>query len=106
LLGHMSYCVVKDSTFRLLIVPLFRGSSRFESWIASHHSKFNVACECNEEESNDDDEYWKLLVTEFDEGGGRLSGDRRWSTSTIPLRISSRTALAKSNFNLNLVRLT
>jgi len=43
-----------DSSCRLLIVPLFRGSSRFESLILSHHSRFNVTCECNTEESNDD----------------------------------------------------
>ena len=27
---------------------LFRGSSRFESLILSHHSRRKVACECNE----------------------------------------------------------
>ena len=32
------------------------GSSRFESLILSHHSRFNVTCECNKEEINDDDE--------------------------------------------------
>ena len=45
-----------DSSCRLLIVPLFRGSSRFESLILSHHSGFSVACECNEEDINDDDD--------------------------------------------------
>ena len=44
-----------DSSCRLLIVPLFRGSSRFESLILSHHSRFNVTCECNKEEINDDE---------------------------------------------------
>ena len=39
-----------------LIVPLFRGSSRFESLILSHHSRFNVTCECGKEETNDDDD--------------------------------------------------
>jgi len=29
-----------DSSCRLLIVPLFRGSSRLESLILSHHSRF------------------------------------------------------------------
>ena len=43
-----------DSSCRPLIVPLFRGSSRFESLILSHHSRFT--CECNKEEINDDDE--------------------------------------------------
>ena len=31
-----------------LIVPPFRGSSRFESLILSHHSRRKVVCECNE----------------------------------------------------------
>ena len=35
---------------RLLIVPLFRGSSRFESLILSHHSRYKVTCECNEKD--------------------------------------------------------
>jgi len=30
------------------LVPLERGSSRFESLILSHHSRRRVACECNE----------------------------------------------------------
>ena len=37
-----------DSNCRILIVTLFRGSSRFESLILSHHSRRRVACECNE----------------------------------------------------------
>ena len=43
-----------DRSGRLLIVPLFRGSSRFESLILSHHSRFT--CECNKEDINDDDD--------------------------------------------------
>ena len=43
-----------DSSRRFLIVPLFRGSSRFESLILSHHSRFT--CECNREEIDDDDD--------------------------------------------------
>jgi len=43
-----------DSRCMLLIVPLFHGSSRFESLILSHHSRFE--CECNTEEINDDDD--------------------------------------------------
>ena len=35
-------------------MPLFRGSSRFESLILSHHARFT--CECNKEEINDDDD--------------------------------------------------
>ena len=35
-------------------MPLFRGSSRFESLILSRHSKFT--CQCNQEEINDDDD--------------------------------------------------
>ena len=35
-------------------VALFRGSSRFESLILSHNSRFT--CECNNEEINDDDD--------------------------------------------------
>ena len=42
------------SSCRLLKVPLFRGSSRFESLILSHHSRFTR--ECNKEEINDDDD--------------------------------------------------
>ena len=42
-----------DSICRLLIVPLFRGSSRFESLILSHHSR-RVTCECDEEDIDDD----------------------------------------------------
>ena len=45
-----------DSGCRLLIVPLFRGSSRFESWILSHHSRFKVTCEFNNHEIDDDDD--------------------------------------------------
>jgi len=33
---------------------LFRGSSRFESLILSHHSRFT--CKCNKEDTNDDDD--------------------------------------------------
>jgi len=43
-----------DSSCRLLIVPLFRGSSRFVSLILSHHSRFTR--ECNKEDINDDDD--------------------------------------------------
>ena len=32
------------------------GSSKFERLVASHHSGFSVACECNEEEIGDDDD--------------------------------------------------
>ena len=39
-----------------LIVPLFRGSRRCESLILAHHSRFNVACECDKEEINDGDD--------------------------------------------------
>ena len=31
-------------------------SSRFESLILSHHSRYKVTCECNEEDINDDDD--------------------------------------------------
>ena len=40
-------------------MPLFRGSSRFESLILSHHSRFT--CECNKEEIND----------KYDDGHGK-----------------------------------
>ena len=43
-----------DDSCRLLIVPLFRGSSSFESLILSRHSRFT--CECNKEDINDDDD--------------------------------------------------
>jgi len=45
-----------DGSCRLLIVPLFRGSSRAESLILSHHSRLNVTCECDKEEMDDDDD--------------------------------------------------
>ena len=48
--------MIVDGSCRLLIVPLFRGRSRFESLVVSHHSRFNVTCECNKEEINDDDD--------------------------------------------------
>jgi hypothetical protein len=37
-------------------VPLFRGIRKFESLIASQHFRFDVACQCNEEETNDNDD--------------------------------------------------
>ena len=40
-----------DSSCRRLIVPLFRGSSRFESLILPRHSRFE--CECNQEYMTD-----------------------------------------------------
>ena len=40
-------------SFNVTAVQFQRGSSRFESLILSHHSRFT--CECNEEEINDDD---------------------------------------------------
>ena len=46
-----------DSSCRLFIVPLFRGSRRFESFILSHHSRFT--CESNNKHKiNDDDASW------------------------------------------------
>jgi len=48
-----------DSSCRLLIVPLFRGISRCESLILSHHLRFT--CECNQEELDDDDDDFPLL---------------------------------------------
>ena len=45
-------------------MPLFHGSSRFESLISFHHSK--GACECNKEDINDDD----------DDGGSDLEKGR------------------------------
>ena len=42
------------SRCKLLIVPLFRGRSEFESLILSHHSR--LTCECNQEEINDHDD--------------------------------------------------
>ena len=41
-----------DNSCRLLIVPLFRGSSRFESLILLHY--FMFTCEYNKEETKDD----------------------------------------------------
>ena len=43
-----------ESSCRLLIMPLFRGSSRFESLISSHHPRYKVTCECDEEDINDE----------------------------------------------------
>jgi len=65
------------SSDRLLIVPLFRGSSRFESLVFSHHSRFT--CECNKKEINDDDD--------ADEGGaeGGRGGAGRGEQTTRAL---------------------
>ena len=52
-----------DSSCRLLIVPLFRGSSRFESLILSHHSRFTG--ECNKEDIDDDDDDDAPLALRF-----------------------------------------
>ena len=43
-----------DSSCRLLIVPLFRGSSRFASLVLSYRSRFR--CECDKEDINDGDD--------------------------------------------------
>ena len=40
-----------ESSCMFVMVPLFRGSSRFASLILSHHSR--VTCECNKGEIND-----------------------------------------------------
>jgi len=50
---HVSLVMAQaeDSSCRLLIVLLFRGSCRFDNLILSHHSRFT--CECNKEEIND-----------------------------------------------------
>ena len=45
-----------DSNYRLWIVPLFHGSSRFASSILSRHSRQKVTCECNDEDITDDDD--------------------------------------------------
>ena len=43
------------SSCRIFLVPLFRGSSRFESLILSHHSRFNVKhVTLNKDEINDE----------------------------------------------------
>ena len=47
----MKVDIESDGSCRLLIVPHFRGSSRFESL---HHSR--LTCECNQEEIHDDDD--------------------------------------------------
>ena len=39
-----------DSNCGLLIVSSFRGSSRFEILILSHHFRYTVACECTKED--------------------------------------------------------
>ena len=51
-----------NSSCRLLIVPLFRGSSRFAILILSHHSS-KVTCECNEEDIDDDDDKCQKSTT-------------------------------------------
>jgi hypothetical protein len=45
------YCRYDSS--RILFI---RGSSELESLILSHHSRFNVTCECNKEKIHDDDD--------------------------------------------------
>ena len=39
-------------------MPLFRGSSRFESLISSHDFRFDVTPERNKDEINDGDDRW------------------------------------------------
>ena len=46
--------LVKRVAVKPVIVPLFRGSSRFDSLIFSHHFRFSITCECNKEGINDD----------------------------------------------------
>jgi len=40
----------------LLPLPGPSGCSRFEGLILSHHSRYKVTCECDEEEINDADD--------------------------------------------------
>jgi len=64
-----------DSSCRILIVPLFRGSRRFESLILSHNSRFT--CECNKEEINDDDDdfgLWHAVPAVVGPSGGGSAG--------------------------------
>jgi len=59
------------------MVPLFRGSSRFESLVLSHHLRFT--CECNKEEINDDDE---MMVGDGRKGGAARAAGERGVTPT------------------------
>ena len=54
------------SSCRLLIVPLFLGSGRFESLILSHHSMFT--CECDKDDINDEDDAPQSLPLLREEG--------------------------------------
>ena len=54
------------------MVPLFRGSSEFESLILSHHVRLNVTCECNKEEI--DDEWAQVLGLEIQGSEFRIQG--------------------------------
>jgi len=65
--GHFERVAEVDSRCRFLIVPLFRGSSRFESLILAHYSRFSVTRECNKEGINGDD---------YDAGGGARGRDQ------------------------------
>ena len=56
------------------MVPLFRGSSIFESLVLSHHFRLNVTCECIKEELDDGDEvsgYICILKKDEQEGWER-----------------------------------
>ena len=66
-----------DSSCRLLIVSFFRGRSRVESLVLSHHSRFTWGC--NEEEINEDD----------DVGGGACG---RWARRVFARRGGRRLA--------------
>jgi len=48
---------------------LFRGSSRFESLILSHHPR--CTCECNKEEINDDDDDASQVLKDSSERADR-----------------------------------
>ena len=75
-----------DSSCRLLILPLLPGSSKFESLIVSHHSRFT--CECDKEEIYDDNDECqrssRYVSFDKDDYMPHLSGDA--SATAMPLK--------------------
>ena len=69
------------SRCRLLIVPLFSGSRKFESSILSHLSR--LTCDCNKEEINDDDDSLQGLGAPRKPMGMSDMGGVRLPTSAV-----------------------
>ena len=61
--------------------PLFRGSSRFESLILSHHSRYEVTCECNEVDETERHRCLRVIDSGL-VGGEVLRGEKTLHSGT------------------------